>query len=44
MSLFVAGLAYGDGSGELALAKVGILGASVIAGLGGFLILWRSGR
>ena len=39
MSLFVGTLAYGEDSSELALAKVGILAASVIAGLGGFLIL-----
>jgi NhaA family Na+:H+ antiporter len=39
MSLFIATLAYGDGSRELALAKIGILAASIIAGLGGFLIL-----
>lgn len=39
MSLFVGTLAYGDGSPELALAKVGILAASLVAGLGGFLIL-----
>jgi NhaA family Na+:H+ antiporter len=39
MSLFIATLAYGDGSTELALAKVGILAASVVAGLGGFAIL-----
>ena len=39
MSLFIGTLAYGDGTGELALAKVGILVASVIAGAGGFAIL-----
>ena len=38
MSLFVADLAYGNAPG-LALAKVGILAASVIAGVGGFLVL-----
>jgi len=42
MSLFIAALAYGDGAAELALAKVGILAASLIAGAGGFAIL-RSG-
>jgi NhaA family Na+:H+ antiporter len=42
MSLFIASLAYGA-SAELELAKVGILGASLIAGAGGYLILrWRS--
>ena len=39
MSLFIATLAYGEASSELALAKVGVLAASVVAGLGGFLIL-----
>ena len=39
MSLFIATLAYGDGSPELALAKIGILGASIAAGIGGFAIL-----
>jgi NhaA family Na+:H+ antiporter len=39
MSLFIATLAYGDGAAELDLAKVAILGASLIAGAGGFVIL-----
>ena len=39
MSLFVATLAYGEGSAELAIAKFAILVASVIAGVGGYLIL-----
>ncbi|HET9345622.1 MAG TPA: Na+/H+ antiporter NhaA [Candidatus Limnocylindrales bacterium] len=39
MSLFIAGLAYGEGSVELDRAKVGILAASVIAGVGGYLVL-----
>ena len=38
MSLFVGDLAYGE-SPALALSKIGILAASVIAGLGGYLIL-----
>ncbi len=38
MSLFVADLAFGT-SPALALAKIGILGASVVAGTGGYLIL-----
>ncbi len=38
VSLFVADLAFGEGP-TLPLAKMGILGASVIAGLGGYLIL-----
>jgi Na+:H+ antiporter, NhaA family len=39
MSLFIATLAYGDSTSELAMAKAGILAASVIAGLGGFGLL-----
>lgn len=39
MSLFIATLAYGEASPELALAKVGVLAASVIAGVCGFAIL-----
>lgn len=38
MSLFVADLAFGDAP-ALALAKIGILAASVIAGVGGYIIL-----
>jgi NhaA family Na+:H+ antiporter len=38
MSLFVAELAFGDGQ-ALDLAKVGILVASVVAGVGGYLLL-----
>jgi NhaA family Na+:H+ antiporter len=43
MSLFIAGLAYGEGVAELDLAKVGILAASLIAGAVGFAILRRAG-
>ena len=39
MSLFIASLAFGGGS-ELETAKVGILAASVVAGLAGALVLW----
>jgi NhaA family Na+:H+ antiporter len=39
MSLFIAALAYGEGSAELAFGKVGILAASLLAGVGGFLVL-----
>ena len=42
MSIFIAGLAYGEGAAELNLAKVGILAASLIAGAGGFVILFRT--
>jgi len=38
MSLFIADLAYGS-SEALELAKIGILGASVVAGLGGYVLL-----
>jgi NhaA family Na+:H+ antiporter len=41
MSLFVADLAFGE-SPILAVAKVGILAASVVAGLGGYLIVRRA--
>jgi NhaA family Na+:H+ antiporter len=43
MSLFIAGLAYGQGP-LLAVAKVGILAASIIAGAGGYLVLRRIDR
>ena len=39
MSLFIATLAYGDDSPELALAKLGVLVASVIAGVAAFAVL-----
>ncbi len=38
MSLFISDLAFGGGP-VLALAKIGILGASVVAGVGGYVIL-----
>lgn len=38
MSLFIANLAFNDAS-MLASAKVGILAVSLVAGVGGFLIL-----
>ena len=40
MSLFIAGLAYGEGP-LLAFAKVGILAASIVAALGGYVVLRR---
>jgi len=40
MSLFIAGLAFGD-SPLIGESKVGIYAASLIAGVGGLLILWR---
>jgi NhaA family Na+:H+ antiporter len=43
MSLFIAGLAYGDGP-MLTFAKVGILTASIVAGIGGYLVLRRGTR
>ncbi|HXG25332.1 MAG TPA: Na+/H+ antiporter NhaA [Candidatus Binatia bacterium] len=39
MSLFIATLAYGEDSAEIRLAKIGVLAASVIAGVAGFLVL-----
>lgn len=43
MSLFVAGLAFPGGPELLTAAKIGVLAASVAAGLGGWLLLWRAG-
>lgn len=43
MSLFIAGLAFGD-SPLLQAAKLSILGASLLAGIVGWLILWAGGR
>lgn len=43
MSLFIAGLAFGDAA-NLDTAKIGILGASVLAGATGYVILWRTPR
>jgi NhaA family Na+:H+ antiporter len=40
MSLFVAGLAFGDPA-KLDIAKLGVLGASIVAGLVGFAFLRR---
>ena len=41
MSLFIAGLAFGGGP-MLAFAKIGILAASIVAGIGGYLVLRRA--
>lgn len=41
MALFIAGLAFASTPGLLVAAKLGILGASLIAGLGGWLVLRR---
>ena len=38
MSLFISDLAFG-GAPSLALAKVGILVASIVAGVGGYVVL-----
>jgi NhaA family Na+:H+ antiporter len=45
MSLFIAGLGFDDPD-QLTLAKIGILGASVLAGVGGYLLLrfWAPAR
>jgi NhaA family Na+:H+ antiporter len=42
MSLFVAGLAFEDDA-LLSISKIAILGASVAAGIGGWIVLVRSG-
>jgi NhaA family Na+:H+ antiporter len=39
MSLFISTLAYGEGSPEIAMAKFGVLVASAIAGVAGYLVL-----
>lgn len=43
MSLFVAGLAFPVAPALLDAAKIGILAASLVAGLLGWFLLWRSG-
>lgn len=43
MSLFIGTLAYGEGSNELALAKIGVLVASVIAAAAGLAVLRTAG-
>jgi NhaA family Na+:H+ antiporter len=43
MSLFIATLGFGSGA-QLEAAKIGILGASLIAGLLGYALLWRATR
>jgi NhaA family Na+:H+ antiporter len=44
MALFIAGLAFARAPELLVAAKLGILGASLIAGLGGWLVLHRGSR
>ena len=41
MALFIASLAFASAPGLLVAAKLGILGASLVAGLGGWLVLRR---
>ena len=43
MSLFVAGLAFPDAPALLTAAKVGVLAASLAAGVCGWFLLWRAG-
>jgi NhaA family Na+:H+ antiporter len=43
MSLFIATLGFGSGA-QLEAAKIGILGASLIAGCLGYVLLWRATR
>ncbi len=42
MSLFIAGLAFGDGTHQNDAAKLGILSGSIIAALAGYLVLVRT--
>ena len=44
MSLFIAGLAFGEGSAQDAIAKIGILTGTIIAASLGYLLLARSAR
>ena len=44
MALFIAGLAFIGEPGLLVAAKLGILGASLLAGLGGWFVLHRASR
>ncbi|HYH45412.1 MAG TPA: Na+/H+ antiporter NhaA [Thermoanaerobaculia bacterium] len=44
MSIFVAGLAFADAPALLATAKVGILGATFVAGVSGWVLLRRGAR
>jgi NhaA family Na+:H+ antiporter len=39
MSLFIGGLAFGDGSGRHALVRLGVLGGSVVSALLGTAVL-----
>lgn len=43
MSLFVAGLAFPDAPALLTAAKIGVLTASLVAGICGWLLLWLAG-
>ena len=44
MALFIAGLAFASEPALLVAAKLGILGASLIAGLAGWMVLRRAGE
>ena len=44
MSIFIAGLAFEDHENLLKVAKTGILLASIIAGISGYLWLWFVGK
>lgn len=44
MSLFVANLAFGEGSALLDAAKIGVLSASVLAAVMGWMLLRRGGK
>jgi NhaA family Na+:H+ antiporter len=42
MSLFIAALAFGEGSAQNEVAKLGVLGGSIVAALAGYLIMQRA--
>jgi NhaA family Na+:H+ antiporter len=44
MSLFIAGLAFGEGSAQDSIAKVGILAGTIVAASLGYLLLARAAR
>lgn len=44
MSIFIAELGFAGSYDDLLLAKAGVVIASLIAGIGGFIVLWLAGR
>jgi NhaA family Na+:H+ antiporter len=44
MSLFIAALAFGEGTAQDAAAKIGILAGSILSALLGYLLMSRNSR